>query len=43
MGSWCWIEGVYGIEYNFRRVKALRKLKEKGMVNDYLIVCVFRI
>ena len=31
------------MEYNFRILKAFRVFIEKGMVNDFWIVCVFRI
>ena len=41
MGSSCWIEGMYGMEYNFKIVKGFRIFIEKGMVNDYWVVCVF--
>ena len=41
MGSHCWIEGVYGMEYNFRTVKTFKIFIEKRIVNDWWIVCGF--
>ena len=32
MGNLCWIESLYDLEYNFRRVKAFRIFIEKDIV-----------